>query len=140
MSFKSTLNLNSQIFDAAQRKAAGGRAARKAARKFRDETRKKMVFGKPSGKIYERDAGDGFVRRHRASRRGEVPAVLTGNLANKATKFRSVSATSAETYIDTDVAPYADDLLKMERHILTDLDDAQKDLDHESEKELAKLL
>ena len=142
MSFKSTLNLKSNIFDKSQRQSAGGRAANVAAKKFRDDTRRKMVDSTPSGRIYRKSAGAGFTRSHRASKRGERPAVETGKLANRATKSRRLSDTSAETYIDTTVAPYAEILVKRGRVIMSagDRKEAQKDLNDEVNKELSKLI
>lgn len=140
MSFKSSLKLDSDIWESAKRKAAGGRAMVSTARNIRNISRQKMVFGKPSGNIYERETGSGFTRLHRASRRGEFPAVFTGNLANRAIKFRRTSGTSAETYIDTEQAPYAKKLIKMQRRMFPDRREMEQEMNREMEKEFSKLV
>lgn len=148
MSFKSTLKLESKIFDKNAREQATERVCVRAARSHKDNVRKKMVFGKPTGRTHDREIGGEVgsgsfgVRRHRASRAGERPAVFTGNLANRAVKHRQLSGESAETFIDTEIAPYAEKLIRIKRVIITaeDRRQAQEELNGESEKVIKELL
>lgn len=142
MTFKSALKLESPIFSAEKRRAAGGRACVKTARMHKDSIRKKMVFGKPSGRSYLRERGVGFGRRfHRASAPGERPAVYTGNLANRAVKQKRTGETSAVTFVDTSVAPYAEDLINIQRVIISaeDRQEAQRDLNRNVANEFRNL-
>lgn len=148
MSFKSTLKLESKIFNRAAREEATSRTVTKAARFHKDDIRKKMVFGRPTGRVYDREIGgevgsNSFgLRRHRASRADERPAVFTGNLANRAVKHRRKSESSAEVFVDEQVAPYVKKLIRINRVIITDGDrrEAQSVLEGEAAKEIGELV
>jgi hypothetical protein len=74
----------------------------------------------------ERRRGATFSRGHRASARGERLAVDSGNLVNNALRAERTGDSSARTYIDESVAPYAqlqqDDF---DRQVMTDADRAE---------------
>lgn len=54
----------------------------KTSKEFAEHIRVSMVNSKPRGKRYKLKSGPGFKRFHKASRKGQRPAVWTGNLIN----------------------------------------------------------
>lgn len=103
MSYKSTLKINSKLFDKRERAAAGGRAAYKSAKVFKKATVQRMVKSVPRGRIdtYENlpnNRGRGFQRRFRRSARGQRPAIETTTLIN-AVSDKKLNETSAEVFI-----------------------------------------
>jgi hypothetical protein len=140
MTFKSSLKLDSPIFSTEKRKAAGGRAVMKTARAFKDSTRRKMVESNPSGRIYRKTSGVGFTRSHQASRRGERPAVESGNLARSG-KVKRISPVETEVSIGENL-PYTEKLVKSGRVIVSnqDLKEAQRELDQNALSELRGLI
>jgi hypothetical protein len=139
MSFRSSLKLDSPIFSAEKRKAAGGRAVMKTAREFKESTRRKMVESNPTGRIYQKGRGVGFTRSHQASRRGERPAVDSGRLANSG-KVKRISSVEAEVTIGENL-PYTEKLAQT-RKIVTkqDLKEAQTRLNQAAFGELRQLI
>lgn len=108
---QSTFKTDSRIWDANARKVAFGRVAVESARLMKDATRLRMVKSRPTGKVYEKKTrGSNFTRFHRASARGQRPAVDTGNLANKSLKSQRTGELSAEFFVDTNQARYAEKL------------------------------
>ena len=138
MSFKSILKLDSPIISAEKRKAAGGHAARNAARKFKNDLQQKMETGQHTGKTVTKARGGGFSVRHQQSKRGERPAPFTRTLKNSI-RDKRVSETESVVKVE---AEYAERLIKLGRVIVSAKDrrDGQKDLDQEKTKEFAKLL
>jgi hypothetical protein len=141
MSFKSELKGNFPT--GKQISAAGGRAAIKSAREFKVFIRRKMIESIPTGKPFSKKRGEGFTRSGRHSKRGERPAVVSGNLANRAIKVRKISENSAETFIDEQISPQAERLQsKLGRKIMTDDDkkEAEKNFLLNAESEIKGLL
>lgn len=100
-----TVKLDSKIFDKTQRRAAIASAVSKTAKSFKDSTKRKMVEQRASGKTYDKKVrGRSFVRRHRASARGQRPQPDTLNLVNAVTDKRSSEFTS-EVFIDHRINP-----------------------------------
>lgn len=125
----------------------------RAAREMKKSLRKKMVDGKPSGRVehYEGDDshGRGFQRRFRRSRRGERPAVETTTLSSAFTATRT-GDNSAVVEIADKINPrngasakdYGARLQKNGRLVMTDQDvkEAQEDYDRRAENTLRDLL
>src|SRR5689334_15715170 len=107
---KTVFKSNAKIFNKSERNRIVGNVAMKTARDFKEQTRRKMVESKPTGKVYERGTGKGFTRSHRASRRGQRPAVDSGKLANRALKSARTGDLSAKTFVDSNVADYGEKL------------------------------
>lgn len=154
MSFKSTLNLNAKIFDPEERKRAFSNLPMRAAREMRNSLRRKMIDGKPSGRVehYEdgRSRGRGFERRFRRSRRGERPAVETTTLSSAFTATRT-GDNSAVVEIADKINPnngesardYGEKLQKsLGRLVMTedDIKEAEQDFNRRSEATLKDLL
>jgi hypothetical protein len=118
------LKLDSPIWHKEKRRPAFSSVASGSARVMAVATRRRMVESKPTGKVYDRaERGSGFVRRHRASARGQRPALLSGTLANKAVKHERTGEQSAKCFVDERVAPYAERLqTKMGRQIVNNDD------------------
>ncbi len=139
MSFKSSLKLDSPIFDRDKRRAAGGRAVRKTATDFAKDLQDKMESSPHTGKIVIKARGETFRVRHQQSRRGERPASFTKTLL-RSVRSRRVSDVEYETTVD---AFYAERLqTELGRVIVSRQDevDAQKALDSNLAEELQKLL
>jgi hypothetical protein len=75
--------LDSKIFDTKSLRREISQAVLKSAKVFKEATRRRMVESRPTGRVYpKRTGGRGFSRAHRASRRGQRPAVDTTTLIN----------------------------------------------------------
>lgn len=130
MSFKSSLQLDSPIFDKAKRSGAIRRVVRQSAKEFKNSLRGKMINSPHTGKVYRRRSGNGFSRGHQASRRGERPAPETFNLANSITdKFiNDFEATVEVTAKSKDGFDYPEHLQdEMGREIMTEADVEEAD-------------
>lgn len=155
MSFKSKLNLDAKIFDPEERKRAFSNLPMRAAREMRNSLRKKMIDGKPSGRVehYEddRSRGRGFERRFRRSRRGERPAVETTTLSSAFTATRT-GDNSAVVEIADKINPKNGESARdygarlqspaFGRQVMTDEDvkEAQEDYDRRAKDTLRDLL
>src|SRR5688572_22737395 len=78
---RSTITLTSPIFDKAKRQAVIQRIVVKNAKQFKRKTVERMEQGPQTGKLYAQRRGFNFRRSHRASARGQRPAVQTGKLS-----------------------------------------------------------
>lgn len=141
MTFRSTLKLDSKIFDGSARKSAGGRAAIKSAREFKVFIRRKMIESVPKGRTYRQRRGAGFTRERRSSAQGQYPAVQSGNLSNNSIIAKKTSEIDAVTEIDLNKAPYAEYLAKT-RKIMPpeDIAEAEKNFVKNVTDELNKIL
>jgi hypothetical protein len=90
--------LTSPIFDKAKRGRAFSNFISKQAKDFKVLTKERMVRGPQTGRLYARKRGANFRRSHRASARGQRPAVQTGLLLN-AVSDRRISDTHSQVYI-----------------------------------------
>lgn len=141
MSFKSSLKLDSKVFDKSARKAAGGRATIKTAREFKIFIRRKMVESVPRGRTYRHRRGAGFTRDRRSSAPGQYPTVQSGNLSNNSIIAKKTSEAEAITEIDLNKAPYAEHLAKT-RKIMPpeDIAEAERNFQRNTETEIKKIL
>ncbi|HEX8289820.1 MAG TPA: hypothetical protein VF556_17695 [Pyrinomonadaceae bacterium] len=146
MSFKSTLKLDSKLFDETERKRILAAPVRQSAKEFKTDLKNKMIFGPHTGRETTRgkESGDGFTRKHRASRRGERPAPDTNSLVNSI-EDKPLSEFSAIVEV---TKPYTDssgeEVLqgKLGRKIMTseDVDEAEKKFNDRARRALISLL
>jgi len=124
MSFKSTLKLDSKIFNRGELERTVSKVVVQTAKEFKQSTKDTMADSPHTGKTYTRGGDKGFTRRHQASRKGERPAPDSGNLS-KAIVDRRTGKFSVSVEIDESIAPYGDILQnKKLRKIMTE-DDAR---------------
>lgn len=138
------ITLTSPIFDKAKRHQSAGNAVGKTIREFAAYVPRQQVEGKPSGNVYRKGGGRGFRRSHRASAKGQRPAVDSGNLI-RSTKHKKTGQLSGEvtTTAKRNGFDYASQLQnKMDRPIQDapeDLKAAQEMLNRNGEAAMAKL-
>lgn len=139
MPFKSSLKLNAKIFNPQERKRAFSRVPSKAARAFRDSTKKAMLESNPTGNLVKKRSGKGFQRFHRQSRRGERPSPDTLNLVNSITAQKT-GGMSAKTQITAEYGARLQEDLN--RPIMSDADveKAEKDFVEIGKKTVQGLL
>ena len=77
-----TTQLDSAVFNRQALKQAVAAFIVRQAKDFKDLTKRRMLESRPSGRLYRRKRGAGFIRSHRASARGQRPAIDTGKLLN----------------------------------------------------------
>lgn len=133
----------SGIFDNAKVKQAASNAISKTLVEFAAYVKKEQVESTPTGRLYRRKSGSNFRRSHRASAKGQRPAIDSGKLLNS-TKKNKVSELKGEvtTIAKRDGFDYASQLEKMGRHIQDDPKDIKKGeelLRKNVEAQLAKL-
>lgn len=137
------LKLDSPLFDKSKREEVFREIAYQSAVDFEEKQREKMENAEVSGREYERRNEQGFRRLHRASARGERITVDSRNLVDKALKTERTGDYSAATYIDAEIAPYAEILQdELDRQVMTDEDaeDAQIEFNARCEAALQSLL
>lgn len=140
-----SIKLTSGIFDKSKRDAAASNAVSKSVREFAKYVPEQQIKGKASGKLYRRRGGKNFRRFHRASARGERPAVDTGKLS-KSTRHKMTGKFSGEvtTIAKSGSFDYADQLQnKMDRPIQDapeDIRTAQQILDKNGLAAMNKLI
>lgn len=123
---RTTVQLDSLIFDKATREQAIESFVGKQAKEFKVITKERMVEEQHTGIQYERKGGAGFRRAHRASARGERPAIDTGRLLNSI-EDKQLSPTTAEveaTAISDSGWPYPWTLQNSLQRPIMDDDDA----------------
>jgi hypothetical protein len=138
MAFKSSLKLDSPLFSAEKRKAAGGRAVYKSAREFAQSTQNKMETGAHTGKIVTKARGENFRVRHQQSRRGQRPAPFSKRLL-LSVRAKRLSQTESTVEVGADYAEHLQ--FNLGRKIVTpgDLKEAKKNLDNNLVEEFRKL-
>lgn len=121
---KTITNLDSPIFDNVRRNQAISSFFTRQRKDFKNLTKRRLIESRPSGKLYKRSGGSSFRRSHRASARGQRPAIDTGTLLNSINDRRT-GIFSGEVSAD---APYSNILQdKLDRKIFrqSDVDEAQ---------------
>lgn len=134
------VHLNSDIFQDVPRRQAVANLISRSARELKNLTKQRMVRSQPTGRLYARRGGSGFRRFHRASARGQRPAIDTGKLLNSVQsktlgEFKAVTAAEA---------PYAKYLQgeRLNRPILSakDRDEAQIKINRDANAVIASLV
>lgn len=98
----------------------------KVSKKYYQVSQQGIAYSRVTGRFYKRRRGVGYVRLHQASARGETAANDSGNLL-RSINFRAMS--SIKTVVEA-TADYAEILVdKLDRRVLADTTDAQKELD-----------
>lgn len=146
MSFISSLKLDAPLFNKSKRREAFRSVVRRAVKGFRRSLQEKMITGPHTGIIYDRGKarGDGFRRRHQASRRGERPSPDTHDLVDSIEDHMTGELTGTvevtKPYLDKD----GEEVLqgKLGRDIMTDDDrtEANDDLQQSARRALINLL
>jgi len=145
MPTQTLIKLNSGIFDKAKRNAAASSAVNKAAVEYARYVPEQQIESKPTGKLYKRKRGATFTRSHRASAKGQRPAIDTGKLL-RSTKHKKTGPLTAEvTTVAKDKGfDYASRLEnKMNRPIQNapkDIKAAQSILNKNADAEMTKIL
>jgi hypothetical protein len=133
------------FFDKAKRDAAASNAVRKAIREYARYVPEKQIKSKPTGKLYRRKGGKGFIRSHRASRSGQPPAVDTGKLIRSTvprmlTNLKGQVVTFAMTPDGFDYASFLEfEMNRPMQHSPEDVKAAQEILDKHAAAEMGKL-
>jgi hypothetical protein len=115
--------LNSQIFKAVPRRQAIANLVGRSARDFKNLTKRRIIESRPAGRLYPRRRGAGFTRAHRASARGQRPAIDTGKLLNSIRDKRNAEF-RAEAYAGAEYAKYLQSE-KLKRPIMSERDAAE---------------
>lgn len=139
MAFKTTTRLDSDIFDDVKRRQAVSGLIHRSAKDCKNLTKRRMIESKPTGRLYRRRRGPGFVRSHRASAKGKRPAIDTGKLLNSVRDQRQ-GEFKATTDVNVKYAEYLQSD-RLGREIITDADAAeeQRKLDRNAERVLVNL-
>jgi hypothetical protein len=120
---RTVVKLDSLIFDKARREQALTAAVSKTTVQFAASTAEKMVEGPQTGILYGRRRGRDFTRSHRASAKGQRPAVDSGNLLHSIKHQMAGAFTGEVTTIVPGPFDYAAQLQdKMSRPIQSDED------------------
>ncbi len=101
----------------------------------------KMLVGPQTGRVYRKGSGEGFRRFHRASARGQRPAVDTGVLINSI-EDQKISQVSHAVFVNDHKAPYGKWLQSplFDRPILTEQDGKEFTESPEYKAEMIKIL
>lgn len=139
MAFKTTTRLDSDIFRDVPRRQAVSNLIRRAARDCKNAAKRRIIESKPAGKLYRRKRGAGFLRFHRASAKGQRPAIDTGTLLNSI-KDRRTAEYTATTTADAKHAEYLQSK-RLNRPIMDEKDAAeeQRKLDRKAEAAIREL-
>ncbi len=87
---------------------------------FKNLSQRRMIESQPAGRLYKRKRGQGFTRSHRASARGQRPAIDTGKLLNSVND-RRLGPYKVKVSVDTPYAPILQSP-KLDRKIIRDSD------------------
>lgn len=130
--FVVTRKLDSQIFNGTARRQAFANFVGRQAKDFKAVTKRRMIESKPAGRLYPRKRGAGFRRFHRASARGQRPAIDTGKLLNSI-EDRRFGEFKAEVFAGAEYAKYLQSE-RLDRPIMDERDagEAQAKFDREA--------
>lgn len=119
-----TTSFQSKIFKRERRQTIASFISRER-RDFKNLTKRRIIDSKASGRLYRRKGGQGFKRSHRASARGQRPAIDSGKLLNSIQDKRR-NDFSGEVFAGADYAKYLQSE-KLNRPIMvdSDVDEAQ---------------
>ena len=92
---RSIVKLESKIFDKTVRGQKVEKFVRGEARDYKVLTKRRIVEGPQTGRLYARKRGESFRRFHRASAKGQRPAIDSGKLLNSIAD-KATSRTTAD--------------------------------------------
>jgi hypothetical protein len=121
---RSIVTLESKVFDKTVREQKVETLVVREAREFKVLTKQRMIDSQPEGRLYARKRGRDFRRFHRASARGQRPAIDSGKLLNSV-EDTSISRTEAQTEATAPYAQFLNPPASLERPIM-DEQDAQE--------------
>ena len=91
------------------------------ARDFKNLTKRRIVESRPAGRLYARRSGPEFRRFHRASAKGQRPAIDTGRLLNSIESTRLTDLTY-EVSVGVPYAGYLQNPMILDRQIFRAMD------------------
>lgn len=117
-----TTSFTDPIFNRAAREGVISRGLTRKAKRYKKKVVDTMVQTPATGRVYAKGNATGFTRAHRASSKGNPPAVDTGNLI-RSVEDHKTSPTTHEVYVDDPKAPYGKYLERprLDRPIMGDL-------------------
>mgnify|MGYP000891393801 FL=1 len=130
--FAVTRKLDSKIFQGTARRQAFANFVGRQAKEFKSLSKARMIRSKPAGRLYPRRRGANFRRFHRASARGQRPAIDTGKLLNSI-EDRRLGEFKAEVFAGAEYAKYLQSE-RLDRPIMDERDagEAQAKFDREA--------
>ena len=141
--------LQSKIFNSREVRREISNMLSKRRKKFREKTKRRMIDGPHTGRLYARESGRGFRRSHRASAKRQRPSPDTMTLVN-AISDKSTGELSGKVFVAEKRNPrngqiaskYAEILqTQLERPIMTKNDAAieQKEIIREASQIIDRL-
>jgi hypothetical protein len=136
---KTKIKLDSEIFKAVSRRQAISNLVGRSARDFKNLTKRRIIESRPAGRLYSRGPGTGFTRAHRASAKGQRPAIDTGKLLNSIDDKRT-GELSSEAFAGAEYAKHLQSA-RLDRPIMSDGDvnEAQAKLTRDAEHLITSL-
>lgn len=135
---RTVIKLDSRIFDKTARSQDMSNAVSRAIKRFARYVPEQQEKSKPSGKTYKRRGGTSFRRSHRASTKGQRPAIDSGQLHGSTRAVKTGNFTGEVTTVAKSKGfDYAAQQEKIGRHIQNKPEDtkmAEKMLAEEGEK------
>src|SRR5690606_13083646 len=113
----------SKIFNITERRQSLSSFVGREAKDFKNLTKRRQIESQPAGRLYRRRGGPGFTRSHRASARGQRPAIDTGRLLNSIQDKR-LSETSVQVAAGGEYAKYLQSE-RLDRRIMDEADRAE---------------
>lgn len=118
-----TSHFDSAVFNRQKLRQAVASFIIRQTKDFKNLSKRRMIDSQASGRLYRRKKGVGFTRSHRASARGQRPAIDTGKLLNSIND-RRIGDFSRIVSADAEYAPYLQSE-RLGRRIMDDRDTAE---------------
>ena len=100
-----TSHFDSAVFNRQKLRQAVASFIIRQTKDFKNLSKRRMIDSQASGRLHRRKNGVGFTRSHRASARGQRPAIDTGKLLNSIND-RRIGDFSRIVSADAEYAPY----------------------------------
>lgn len=139
MSSKTSVKLDSRIFNRSELRRTLSKIVQKSAKEFVPDVQEKMENSPHTGTVVTKARGENFRVRHQQSKRGERPAPFSKDLLNSL-QARGVGEFTAQ--VDS-TSEYADKLIFEDGRIIVsneDLKEAEKKQQKEANAALKNLL
>ena len=118
-----TSHFDSAVFNRQKLRQAVASFIMRQTKDFKNLSKRRMIDSQASGRLYRRKKGVGFTRSHRASARGQRPAIDTGKLLNLIND-RRIGDFSRIVSADAEYAPYLQSE-RLGRRLMDDPDTAE---------------
>ncbi len=113
-----TIKLSSDVFNTVKLRQSLSNFVGREAKDFKNLSKQRIIKSKPSGRLYRRKGGASFLRSHRASARGQRPAIDSGKLLNSIQDKR-INEYRSEAFAGANYAGYVEG---MDRPIMSEQD------------------